>query len=56
MKQQCLNCGSQITCNCKRRHATDGKLVCVNCIALYEKELAEKKQQKLVSETDKKDT
>jgi hypothetical protein len=54
--QKCLNCDAQISCSCKRRHATDGKLVCVNCIALYEKELVEKKQEKVVSQKDKKDT
>jgi hypothetical protein len=42
--QKCLNCDSQITCGCQRRHATDGKLVCTKCIADYEKKLAELKQ------------
>jgi hypothetical protein len=44
--QQCLNCGAKITCGCKRRHASDGKLVCVNCITDYEKSLEELKKGK----------
>ena len=51
--QKCLNCDAQITCSCKRRHASDGKLVCVNCIADYEKKLVEEKQK---VQEDKKDT
>lgn len=52
--QQCLNCGAQITCSCKRRHASDGKLVCVNCIADYEKTLEEVKKAKEQDQTDNK--
>lgn len=44
--QKCLNCNSEISCSCKRRHASDRKLVCVNCIALYEKTLLEQKKAK----------
>jgi hypothetical protein len=44
--QKCLNCDSQITCGCQRRHASDGKLVCTKCIEQYEKGLAELKQAK----------
>lgn len=43
--QKCLNCDSQITCGCQRRHATDGRLVCTKCLADYEKKIAEQKQQ-----------
>lgn len=35
----CPNCGTTITCGCQDRIATDGKLVCSNCIALYEQQL-----------------
>jgi hypothetical protein len=44
--QKCLNCNSEISCSCKRRHASDGKLVCVNCIADYEKTILELKKTK----------
>lgn len=54
--QKCLNCDAQITCSCKRRHATDGKLVCVNCIADYEKKLVELKEAASKTQEDKKDT
>lgn len=54
--QKCLNCDAQITCSCKRRHATDGKLVCVSCIADYEKKLAELKEAASKTQEDKKDT
>ncbi len=39
----CPNCSANITCGCQRRTASDGKAVCTNCQALYEKKLAEKK-------------
>lgn len=39
----CPNCNANITCGCQRRTASDGKSVCTNCQALYEKKLAEKK-------------
>jgi len=45
--QKCLNCDSQITCGCQRRHATNGKLVCTKCLADYEKTLQELKQANL---------
>jgi hypothetical protein len=57
--QKCLNCDSQITCGCQRRHATDGKLVCTKCIADYEKKLAEIKNtesQSNVEENNKTNT
>lgn len=33
----CPNCNAQITCGCQKRVASDGKQVCTNCIAIYEK-------------------
>lgn len=42
----CPNCSSKITCGCQRRTASDGKSVCSNCVALYEKKLQEQKAQK----------
>jgi hypothetical protein len=61
--QKCLNCDSQITCGCQRRHATNGKLVCTKCLADYEKTLQELKQttssldeQKKESEDNKNNT
>lgn len=35
----CTNCGTQITCGCQERTASDGKQVCSNCIAAYENHL-----------------
>ena len=35
----CSNCGSQITCSCQDRIATDGKKVCGSCIVSYEQKL-----------------
>ncbi len=35
----CINCGSQITCGCQDRVATDGKKVCGSCIVTYEQQL-----------------
>lgn len=43
----CQNCNSQITCGCQKRTASDGKQVCSNCLAAYEKKLAEIKNRKL---------
>jgi hypothetical protein len=35
----CTNCGSQITCSCQDRVATDGKQAGGNCIVTYEQQL-----------------
>jgi len=35
----CPNCGTAISCGCQDRTATNGKLVCSNCIALYEQQI-----------------
>ena len=35
----CTNCGSQITCGCQDRIATDGNKVCGSCIISYEQNL-----------------
>lgn len=37
--RQCPNCGSEITCGCQDRIASNGAVVCTNCIALYEQVL-----------------
>lgn len=39
----CPNCGSQITCSCQKRVASDGAQTCGNCIINYEQQLAEKR-------------
>lgn len=41
----CSNCGSQLTCGCQKRVASNGAQVCQNCIAAYEKELIIRKQR-----------
>lgn len=50
--QKCLNCDSQITCGCQRRHASDGKLVCTKCLEQYEKTLVELKEVKKENKTE----
>jgi hypothetical protein len=35
----CTNCGSQITCGCQDRTASDGRKVCSSCIVSYEQQL-----------------
>lgn len=42
---QCPNCATKFTCGCQKRTASDGKQVCSNCLALYEKKLKEATQQ-----------
>jgi hypothetical protein len=37
--RQCSNCGTQITCGCQDRIASNGIRVCANCISLYEQQL-----------------
>jgi hypothetical protein len=32
----CSNCGSQLSCGCQRRTASNGTECCENCIAGYE--------------------
>lgn len=39
--QTCQNCGSQLSCGCQKRIATDGTNVCSSCIAQYEQKLIE---------------
>jgi hypothetical protein len=36
----CTNCGTQITCGCQDRIASNGSKVCSTCLALYEQQLA----------------
>lgn len=40
----CSNCNAQITCNCQKRVASDGKATCTVCAEFYEKELVQKRQ------------
>lgn len=35
----CKNCGATITCGCQDRTASNGVVVCSNCVALYEQQL-----------------
>ena len=41
----CPNCNAKITCGCQKKTASDGKQVCTNCVALYEKQLKETKKE-----------
>lgn len=35
----CTNCGSQITCGCQKRTASNGVEVCSSCVLSYEERL-----------------
>jgi hypothetical protein len=37
----CNNCGSQITCGCQKRTASNGVEMCSSCIVQYEAQLVE---------------
>jgi hypothetical protein len=39
----CTNCGSQLSCGCQRRQATNGQSACANCINSLEKKIADSK-------------
>lgn len=32
----CPNCGKSLSCGCQKKKASDGKVVCANCISKYE--------------------
>jgi hypothetical protein len=36
---KCQNCGAVLTCGCKRRTASNGKICCAKCIVAYENSL-----------------
>jgi len=36
----CVNCKSQLSCGCQKRTASDGKIVCSNCVATYNRSIA----------------
>jgi|LakMenE27Jul10ns_1017307.scaffolds.fasta_scaffold07662_2 hypothetical protein len=36
----CVNCKSQLSCGCQKRTAADGKIVCSNCVASYNRTAA----------------
>ena len=38
----CPNCKSKLSCGCQNRTAIDGKKVCSNCMASYQKSLKKK--------------
>ena len=40
---KCANCQATLSCGCQRRIASNGVSVCSTCIALYEKELVNKR-------------
>lgn len=41
---ECPNCKSKLSCSCKIRTASDGKIVCTNCQASYEEKLKQSKK------------
>lgn len=42
--RKCSNCRTEITCGCQDRTASNGAIVCQNCIALYEQQLINQTQ------------
>ena len=45
--QQCLNCGTALSCGCQKRTASNGAQVCANCLQSYELKLAEINRKKI---------
>lgn len=43
---QCQNCHSALGCGCQKRTASDGTIVCVNCITMYEAKIAKTQSNK----------
>ena len=41
----CTNCGARLSCGCQQRVAQDGKKVCSNCIATYNRSLVRNNTQ-----------
>jgi ribosomal protein L31 len=41
----CNNCGSNITCGCQKRTASNGVEVCSSCITAYEDRLRQQIQE-----------
>lgn len=37
--RKCQNCGTEITCGCQDRTASNGIKVCSNCISFYEQQI-----------------
>lgn len=35
----CPNCNNKLSCGCQKRTASDGKVVCSNCLTAYENKL-----------------
>jgi hypothetical protein len=50
--RQCSNCGTQITCGCQDRMASNGVRVCANCITLYEQQLLVNRAQSIVNQNN----
>lgn len=36
----CPNCKKKLSCGCQKRQASNGQMVCVNCLGAYEKKLS----------------
>jgi|APGre2960657404_1045060.scaffolds.fasta_scaffold30906_3 transcription elongation factor Elf1 len=36
---KCPNCGAPLSCGCQKKKASNGTLVCANCITKYERTL-----------------
>lgn len=41
----CTNCGSQITCGCQKRTASNGVEVCSSCVISYEDRLRQQREE-----------
>jgi len=38
----CPNCKKQLSCGCQKKKASNGQIVCNDCIGVYELQLKEK--------------
>jgi hypothetical protein len=41
----CTNCGARLSCGCQQRVAQDGKKVCSNCVATYNRSVVRNNPQ-----------
>lgn len=48
--RQCSNCGTQISCGCQDRIASNGVMVCASCISSYEQQLLFLQAQSIINQ------
>lgn len=50
--RECSNCGTQISCGCQDRIASNGVRVCANCISSYEQNLLLVQAQSIINQNN----